>query len=120
MPLYRVECPTCKEQSDIFRKMSEYDNLPEHCGVRTKRVICAPAVHADITPYVSPASGKVINSRSSQADDLKRTGSILNEPGLKSDISRWKTYNEEKTFAPIAKGVDEAVKKLVATNQIES
>ncbi len=120
MPIYRVECPECGDRQEIFRKMSEYDNLPSHCGAVTKRLICAPAVHTDISPYVSPASGKVINSRSAQAEDLKRTNSILNEPGLKQDISRWKSYNEEKAFAPVAAGVEEAVKKLVATNQIES
>lgn len=120
MPIYRVECKVCGETTDIFRRMSEYDNLPEHCGEKTSRVICAPAVHADIAPYISPASGRIINSRSSQAEDLRRTNSILNEPGLKQDISRWKDYTAEKAFAPIASGVDEAVKKLVATSQIES
>lgn len=120
MPMYLVECRICQERSDIFRKMSEYDDLPAHCGERMLRVICAPAIHADLPPYISPASGKLINSRSAQAEDLKRTNSILNEPGLKSDIARWKVETEEKAFAPVAAGVDEAVKRLVATNQIES
>ncbi len=120
MPMYLVECRVCRVKTDIFRKIAEYDNLPDHCGGKMSRVMCAPAVHADLPPYVSPASGKLINSRSAQAEDLKRTNSILNEPGLKSDIARWKIETEEKAFAPVAAGVDEAVKRLVATNQIES
>lgn len=120
MPTYRVKCESCGEVSEIYRKLADYENLPEHCGVRTIRLIGAPAVHADISPYVSPASGKVINSRSSQSEDLRRTNSILNEPGLNRDISRWKSETAEKAFTPIANGVDEAVKRLVATNQLES
>lgn len=120
MPLYRVKCPHCEVQDDVFRKMSEYDDLPLHCGVKMERVVCAPAVHADITPYVSPGSGKYITSRSQMKEDLRATGSILNEPGLRKDVARWGEEKREKDFAPIAAGVDEAVKKLVATSQIES
>ena len=118
--MYRIECVICLERFDIFKKMSEYDDLPFHCGAKTSRIMCAPSVITDLQPYVSPASGKLINSRSAQAEDLKRTNSILNEPGLTTDVRRWGEEKKEKAFSPIAAGIDQAVSALVATQKIES
>ena len=100
--------------------MSEYDLLPHHCGIRSERVICAPAIHKEISPYRSPATGKIISSRAAQREDLLASGSLLNEPGLSADISRWKEASAEKAFAPIAAAVDNVVTTLVTSGAIES
>ena len=84
------------------------------------RVISAPYIAPDITPYVSPGSGKVINSRTQQEYDLKATNSIINEPGLDKDIARNKEYQAEKSFAPIANGVDNIVRQLVNERKLDS
>jgi hypothetical protein len=76
MPLYRVKCPSCQTEQDIFRSFETYDDLPECCGERTARVICAPLVHGDIQPYVSMIDGSHINSRSRHREHLKTHGCI--------------------------------------------
>lgn len=53
-------------------------------------------------------------------DDLERSGHILNEPGLKQDVARWKTEADNKLFEPVARAVDEQVRNMVNTNQLES
>ena len=121
MPLYRIKCQNCGHEEDIFRKIEERNALPLcSCNGNFSRIISAPAVQGEIQPYISPGSGKLITSRRERMMDLRETKSILNEPGLDRDIRRNKQYQEEKSFAPVAAGVDEAVKKLVATGQIES
>ena len=120
MPMYRIKCPQCLSQKDIFLKMSEYDNLPEHCGGKTERVICAPAVHTDITPYISPGTGKEVSSRSQQREDLLKSNAFIAEPGVTQDIARWKQEKADKSFAPIETAVDNTVRQLVNAGQLES
>jgi putative FmdB family regulatory protein len=64
MPLYEVKCRTCGEHQDIFRKLADWDKLPECCGAITIRVLSAPAVFEDIKPYKSMVTGEMISSRS--------------------------------------------------------
>jgi len=120
MPVYRVKCPRCLSQKDIFRKLADYDDLPNHCGVKVGRVICAPAVHADITPYISPGTGKEVASRTQQREDLLKSNALIAEPGIDRDIARWKQEKAAKSFAPIEAAVDNTVKQLVNSGQLES
>jgi hypothetical protein len=76
MPIYRIRCSVCESEDDIFRSFENYDDLPDCCGQRTSRVICAPLVHDDIQPYISQIDGRVINSRSVHRDHLKAHGCI--------------------------------------------
>lgn len=101
--------------------MSEYDNLPTcDCGGTFARMLCAPAVHTDITPYQSPGTGEWINSRSAQREDLLKSGSFINEPGVKQDIARRKVEVAEKAFAPVADSIDSTVRELVNAGKLES
>lgn len=77
-------------------------------------------VIADLEPFISPSTGKVINSRVALRNDLEMSGHILNEPGLKQDIARNKEYQADKTYAPVAAAVDETVRQLVNAGKIES
>jgi len=85
-----------------------------------QRVLCAPTIVGELVPYVSPASGKWVNSRSQQKEDLARSGAILAEPGLAQDIARKRAAIEEKKFEPLSKAVDETVARLVSEKKIES
>ena len=41
--------------------------------------ICMPMVQSDLQEYESPASGKMITSKSWQRDDLKRHDCVIND-----------------------------------------
>lgn len=101
MPIYRVRCPSCGAEQDVFRSFKDYDDLPI-CHERMERVICAAYVADDIKPYRSMVDGRVISSRSAHRDHLKahRLVEVGNEtkylqpkplappPGLKETIIR--------------------------------
>ena len=121
MPLYATLCNGCGRRQDIFRAVAERDNLPAcECGGALSRILTAPAVTTDITPYISPASGKLVSSRSEQREDLARTGHFLHEPGVEKDVERNRAYTMEKAFEPVARAVDEKVAQLVSQGQIQS
>jgi hypothetical protein len=44
--------------------------------------VCAPMVRSDIPEYHSPIDGKLISSRSTRREDLKKNGCVEWEPGL--------------------------------------
>lgn len=97
MPIYAVKCD-CGHTEDIYRAVKHYDDLPEHCGKRMARVICAAMVVNDIAPYRSMVTGEIINSRSRHREHLKDHGCIevgneklsppkpLQPPGLKDTL----------------------------------
>lgn len=121
MPLYQLRCKTCDARSQIWRKVDARNNIPAcDCGSECERIISAPYIAPEIQPYVSPGSGKVINSRAQQDYDLRATNSIINEPGLKADIERRKTEVDAATFAPIATAVDNTVRNLVNAGKLEA
>jgi putative FmdB family regulatory protein len=70
MPLYEIKCRVCGEHQDIFRKLADWDNLPDCCGEPTSRVLSAPAVFEDIKPYKSMVTGEMITSRSQHRKHL--------------------------------------------------
>lgn len=75
MPLYRIHCQ-CGHEEDVFRSIAEYDNLPDHCGIKMSRMVVAPMVIADIQPYRSMATGEMIEGRRQHKDHLKRNNLI--------------------------------------------
>lgn len=101
MPIYTVRCD-CGRTEDIYRQLKDYDDLPECCGKRMQRVVCAPLVIGDIQPYRSMVTGRMINSRSAHRSHLRehRLIEVGNEtkylkpkpltppPGLKETLIR--------------------------------
>lgn len=71
MPIYTIACAECGAQEDVFRPISRYNDLPNHCGKPMHRVVTAPYVAADIQPYKSMATGEWITSRSKHREHLK-------------------------------------------------
>lgn len=120
MPLYQTKCERCGKVGDIFRAIAERDNLPAcSCTGVLTRVLSAPAIRADLTPYQSPNSGEWIYSRAQQREDLKKSGAILYEPGLEKDIARNKVHTQEKAFAPVAEAVDNIVRDMAVSGKLE-
>lgn len=122
MPLYDTKCRKCGAVDTLFRKIAEKDNLPscDSCGGTLDRVLSAPMVIGEFHPYVSPATGAYIDSRTKRADDLRKSGSFLLEPGVKEDIARNRMAREERDFLPIANAVDETVRSMVNSGKLES
>lgn len=71
------------------------------------------------SPYVSPVTGKEITSASARKDDLRRSGSIEWEPGIKQDLPRIRQANFEKAMAPIEATIDSTVAQLHASGQLK-
>lgn len=74
MPVYEIHCKECGKHEDIYRRLAEYDDLPDCCGKKMTRCISAPAVLSDIQPYQSMATGEMITSRSRHRSHLKENG----------------------------------------------
>ena len=74
MPLYEVHCKKCNKREDIFRKVADYNNLPECCGEAMSRVISASFVHAEFPAYKSMIDGSVISDRGQHRRHLKAHG----------------------------------------------
>jgi hypothetical protein len=57
--------------------------VDKHTGepmfIPERNEICMPRIHSDVPEYESPASGKMITSRSQQRDDLKRHDCVLSD-----------------------------------------
>lgn len=120
MPLYEIRCTRCNDLKQVFRPVSLRDNLPDCvCEGTFERLIAAPRISKEITPYKSPATGKIISSRSEQKEDLRRAGCRLYEPGMKEDIARNAVSAQEKSFAPVAAAIDQTVASLVSAGKLE-
>lgn len=76
MPIYRIRCIECGRGDEVFRKVADYNDLPECCGKVMSRVIVPPMVAGDIEPYRSMIDGRIINSRSEHRAHLKAHGCI--------------------------------------------
>jgi len=98
MPIYRWGCRACGREEEGFRIVDERRNAPKCHGETMQIVICPAFVNDDIPPYVSPASGKVISSRSARRDDLRRTNSRPWEgfDQERKEASRQRAYADQK------------------------
>ncbi len=72
MPIYRIRCSSCDKQEDIFRSIANMDELPDCCGERMGRMVCAPMVTTDIPAYQSMATGEIVEGRAAHREHLKR------------------------------------------------
>ena len=121
MPMYDLRCKVCNARETVFRRMSEYNNLPTcNCGGGFERIVSAPMIRAAFESYISPATGKLIDSPGKRNEDLKRSGAIIHERGIEKDIARNKEASLARSFAPIEKAIDSTVTQLVAAGKLES
>lgn len=74
MPIYETICKKCGQKDTVFRKIVEYNNLPECCGEMVSRVISAPFVPQEFRPYRSMIDGRMITDRGEHRRHLKANG----------------------------------------------
>lgn len=113
MPIYRWGC-ACGHEEEGFRTVEKRRDSPVHCGEPMELVICPAFVNADIPPYVSPVTGKVIGSRSDRRDDLRRTQSRPWEgfEAEKREAQRQRAYADEKFDRKLEEGVRQVYQQL--------
>lgn len=122
MPLYEAKCLECGEKVSFFRRVDSRDDVPHcaRCNGLVERVLAAPAVRSEISPYISPATGQVIDSRAKRREDLLRSGSVEWEPGIREDIQKRRESLKEEAFKPIDSTVDDIVRDMVVTGKLEA
>lgn len=94
MPIYAIRCHECGHETDIYRSVSQMNDLPHHCGVPMQRMICAPMVVADIQPYRSMVTGEMITSRSQHRRHLVQHG--VTEVGNETMTQKKTPWLEQK------------------------
>ena len=72
-------CKVCDGWHDLNQPWPDNCRPPREF---TRADIAAPMVVRDIPDYRSPVDGKVIGSRSTRREDLKRNGCVEWEPGI--------------------------------------
>ncbi len=109
MPIYSFLC-SCGTEFDRFLKLAEYDQPQTcECGKPATKVIKPTAIHVDFPAYLSPASSKWITSRTERREDLKATGCVEYEPGMREAHEK-KLAAED---AALDKKVEEHVEKEI-------
>lgn len=114
MPIYRWRCDNCGREDEGFRSIAERREAPECCGEVMQIVICPAFVNADIAPYVSPTTGRVVSSRSDRRDDLRRSRSRPWE-GLdqeRKEAERKRQYVDEKLDRKLDDGIRQIYHQL--------
>jgi len=110
MPIYVYKCDNDHE-FERFLSLELY-NLPQtcDCGAKSQKVIKPTMLNCDIAPwdsYISPASGKLITSYKERDADMKETGTVDYDEGVKADSIRKRKADDKK----LDKIVDETVEK---------
>ena len=82
MPIYATHCEICDKTTDVYRTVAQYRDMPECCGAMVSKVITAPMVIADCSPFRSIVDGSIINSNKGRRDHMRRHNLIElgNEP----------------------------------------
>jgi hypothetical protein len=98
MPVYSIFCKKCGSIDEVVRTIDERDTLPDCCGAKMTRAMCALMVQSDITPYQSQVTGEMIKTRRQHRNHLKDhklievgnekvyTPHLTPPPGLKEEI----------------------------------
>jgi putative FmdB family regulatory protein len=119
MPLYTYTCQ-CGSRDTVFAKIVSRDDPREcpQCNRYMTRILEAPYVRPEIQPYISPASGRVINSRDQRRDDLRRSGCIEWEPGIREEAEKNRVAGIEANFRTVDASIDKTVAEMHAANLI--
>jgi putative FmdB family regulatory protein len=119
MPIYTYKCYDCETTQEAHRNMKERKNAPQcECGGETRQIITAVNIGAYSTkvmePFISPASGKPIETERARREDMKRSGCRPWE-GLeqeKKEVERKKKYNDEKLDKAVTNELHKTAAKM--------
>lgn len=118
MPIYDLACD-CGNILTTYQKVEKRDSpVTCTCGRLFQRIIAAPMIAAAFQPYISPASGREISSRDQERNEIRRTNSIIKEPGVDRDVARNKSASIERGFTPLDKTVDATINHLINAGQM--
>ena len=118
MPFYDFWCVNCQRSETFYHKIQDRDERHIHCDRTMQRRITAPYIRPEIEPFVSPASGKIINSRVQRKEDMLREGAIELEPGLREHVEKRRLELIEKDIQVCEANVDQTVSELHAAGLI--
>lgn len=119
MPLYRYRCQHGHIEHGFAKIANRDDPRFCECGAFATRLFDAPAIRPDIQPYQSPVDGRWIDSRVARKEDLRRTGSVEWEPGLREQAERNRLESIESDLKVLDATVDKAVAEMKVCNFIE-
>lgn len=115
MPIYEARCNRCNAVHEYYQTAANCHDTPECCGEKTEKVILtAPYGQVDIPAYVSPVSGKWINSRRERTEDLKRANCRPWE-GMEQETKEAKrraAYDEQKQDQKLEACIADTIKQM--------
>ena len=120
MPIYSTLCPGCAARDSVWRRVEARDfDLPVcACGQQVSRCLDAPAVQAEIPTYVSPATGELIGSRAQRREDLKKSGCIEWDPGMRTQIEKNRQSTIKTNMAKVEAGIDNIVRDMHVSRRL--
>jgi hypothetical protein len=111
MPLYDVVCKECGKTDTIFRKISEYKNLPICCDkMMSQQILSAPFVPQEFQPYKSMIDGKMITDRGEHRRHLKANG--CTEVGNEDMTPKRDHFKEKREAESLRRTIAEQVNAI--------
>lgn len=113
MPNYDLLCDNGHEFERFLRFSDLEDDQICECGRPATRLIRAPIlfVRQDVC-YDSPIDGRAITNKQARIEDLKRSGCIEYDPGMKQDADRRVRDNEARLDKHVDATVDAAIEHM--------
>lgn len=114
MPVYEYRCNgQCGKRFDRFLKLVDYLEPQSCCGLIAQKVVSKPAVFGDIPGYESPATGKWVEGRHARNEDLKRSGCVPFEPGMREANARKRKDAEKQEERAMEAAIDKVASELL-------
>lgn len=119
MPTYEYEC----WRGHVFERVLRVDerDAPQTCKCEAagRRVILSPPIGfvSQDVHYRSPIDGSPITSRDARREDLKRSGCIEYDPGMKQDYHRRIAEGERALDATVDSTVEAAFERMPAAKK---
>jgi putative FmdB family regulatory protein len=115
VPLYEYKCRWCGGEETGFRKVDlRHDFECSKCGNWSDLQVSAPAIHSEIQPYESPTTGKMIESRAQRREDLKASGCVEWDRGMKEEVQRRVLEREALLEREVERTIDSTIAALPA------
>lgn len=115
MPVYESICRKCGKVHDYYQTVDNRHDTPECCGEKTDKAILTPSMGiVDIPAYVSPVSGRWVNSRKQRKEDLAEANCRPWE-GLeqeKKEAARRQEYLEQAQDKKLEQTIEQTIKDL--------
>jgi putative FmdB family regulatory protein len=113
MPVYEYRCNgKCGKKFDRFLKLADYLEPQSCCGLIAQKVVSKPAVFGDLPGYESPATGKWVEGRHARNEDLKRSGCVPFEAGMREDNRRKREADQQKDEQRLEAAIEQVAGEL--------